>query len=471
MPLRSQSRFRRLAPSLFFCTALLVAGCATQPTGPVGPISTGQPRAEPATPPVDTSNDIPINPDIELGGERVSQPIDVFEDQDFTPPHLRDRDIFRAGVMLPFSDRRAAVREEAEGMLAAIELALFDGFNENYVLLPRDTAGSAETAGAVAEELVDAGADLILGPLFGANVAPTRDAFAPEPEIQDPLASLFGRSRLDPASEFEEEFKPSVPVITFSNDTSVAGPNTWFASITPEEEVSEIINYAYLQGYDAFAFFGPFSSLGQRVEAKMRRDVMLTGGTMIASRFYESGNTNPSTEAESFALLIAAEAELGRKVAVLVPERGNRLRQVAPLLAFYGVDTRIVKMLGLSSWNDPEIWREPSLRGAWFPSPPADEIESFETRYEETYGASPTALAAAAYDAAALSMALSADGMLTTEELMQDQGFAGVNGLFRFREDGTAERSLAIMEVFPDPEAGGVRQIRPAAPSFDPPAS
>ena len=465
MASRTHSRFRRLAPSLFFLTALTVAGCATQPAGPVGPISTGQPRVEPEPPIEDASNDIPINPDIELDGDRVSQPPETEIAGEFTPPHMQDRDVFRAGVMLPFSDRRATVREEAEGMLAAIELALFDSFNENFVLLPRDTAGSTETAQTVATELSNDGADMILGPLFGANVTAARDAIMPQPEAPDPLAALFG------PSEPEEPLASGVPIVTFSNDTSVTGPDTWFASITPEEEVSEIVEYAYTQGYDVFAFFGPMNGLGQRVEAAMRRDVALTGGTMIASRFYQSGDTNPNAEAESFALLIAAEAELGRRIAVLVPERGNRLRQVAPLLAFHGVDTRIVKMLGLSSWNDPEIWREPSLRGAWFPSPPESEIGSFEFRYQETYGTAPSALSAAAYDAAALSMALAADGALTAEELTQAQGFVGVNGLFRFREDGTAERSLAIMEVFPDPEAGGVREIRPAAVSFDPPAS
>ena len=45
-------------------------------------------------------------------------------------------------------------------------------------------------------------------------------------------------------------------------------------------------------------------------------------------------------------------------------------------------------------------------------------------------------------------MALSEDGELTPGELINKDGFLGVNGLFRFRDDGTAERSLAIMETF-----------------------
>ena len=66
-------------------------------------------------------------------------------------------------------------------------------------------------------------------------------------------------------------------------------------------------------------------------------------------------------------------------------------------------------------------------------------------------------------------MALSQDGALETQELINRDGFLGVNGLFRFRDDGTAERSLAIMEIDPMAEDGsGVREVLPVSPSFDP---
>ena len=74
-------------------------------------------------------------------------------------------------------------------------------------------------------------------------------------------------------------------------------------------------------------------------------------------------------------------------------------------------------------------------------------------------------MAAIAYDATALAVALSADGELTTEELTNAQGYAGINGLFRFRYDGMADRSLAIMEIDPSVE-GNVRQVRGTATSF-----
>lgn len=434
MTSRAPSRYSAPLPILFFAAFLALAGCATQSPGPIGPISTGNPRVDP----VPTGETDPID-EVDTETE-IEVPDEIEQVGPYTPPHMRGRDIVRAGVMLPFSHPRASVRQQAEGMLAGIELALFDQGFEDFVLLPKDTGGSQTLALTAAEELRDSGADLILGPLFGANVTTVRGVMSPEGK----------------------------PVVAFSNDSSVASYGAWLASIAPEEEVASIIEYAALRGYDQFAFFGPQSSLGTKIERAMQQEVMRNGGVMLSSAFYPSGTISPDNEAEYFAKTIASAVERGARVAVLVPERGTRLRRIAPLLAYHGVDTRVVKMLGTGDWNDAEIWREPSLRGAWFPASPSLEMADFEARYQRQYGTAPSSLAAVAYDAAALTVALSADGALEQDELISRDGFMGVNGLFRFRTDGTVERSLAIMEIDPNAETG-VKEILPVSPSFDPP--
>jgi hypothetical protein len=449
MTLPTTLRVRSPLPILFFAGFLALAGCATQSPGPVGPISTGNPRVDPVP---GTEGDGTDTAGVEEEDmDDLSVPAGPY-----TPPHMEGREIIRAGVLLPFSHPNERVRQQAEGMLAGIELALFDFDNPNLMLIPTDTGGSLSQAISAAEGLRDKEVDVVLGPLFGANVQPVKEALTPEVET-----GFFGMGA-EPAEDPK-------PVIAFSNDRSVASYGAWLASIAPEEEVSAIVEYAALRGYDQFAFFGPQSSLGTRIEAAMQTAVLQNGGFMLTSGFYPASSNNPNAEAEYFASTVASAVASGARVAVLVPERGNRLRRIAPLLAYHGVDTRTVKMLGTSSWDDPEVWREPSLRGAWFPTAPSADIADFETRFARLYGAAPSSLAAVSYDAAALVAALSEDGTLTPGELINRDGFMGVNGLFRFRDDGTAERSLAIMEIDPTAEDGsGVTEILPVSPSFDP---
>ncbi|MEM1086217.1 MAG: penicillin-binding protein activator [Pseudomonadota bacterium] len=437
MTFKPTSRFVRLAPSLFFAAFLGLAGCATQPAGPVGPISTGQPRVDPQPDPVgqidsETGDEI-------VEGDVTDEDPEPAQVEAYVPPFMQDRELVRAGVALPFGHPNANVRKQAEGMLAAIELALFDHAGEDFVIIPEDTRGSTERAAAIAEQFRVQDVDMVFGPLFGANV----------PVMREGLSGT------------------GAPILSFSNDSSVAGGGAWLGSVAPEEEVRAIARYAASRGYTSFGYFGPNTELGQKVQRTLEFEAMQAGGRLITSAFYLSTTVNPDTEARSFAKTIMDAAERGERVAVLVPERGNRLRRIAPLLAFEGVDTRIVKMIGIGSWDDPNIWREPSLRGAWFPSAPALEMQDFETRYQRQYGQAPSSLSAVAYDAAALSMALSQDGELTLDELLNEDGFAGVNGLFRFTFDGLAERGLAIYEIDPGSETGA-REVQPVPPSFVP---
>ena len=50
----------------------------------------------------------------------------------------------------------------------------------------------------------------------------------------------------------------------------------------------------------------------------------------------------------------------------------------------------------------------------------------------------------------------------TTAALMDPNGFAGVNGIFRFKPDGTSERGLAVLEV----TATGPVVVSPAPTTF-----
>ena len=59
----------------------------------------------------------------------------------------------------------------AKALKQAAELALFDFDNPNVTLIPKDTKGSPEGARTAAESALRDGAELIIGPLFAAEVS------------------------------------------------------------------------------------------------------------------------------------------------------------------------------------------------------------------------------------------------------------------------------------------------------------
>ncbi|MEL7453162.1 MAG: penicillin-binding protein activator [Pseudomonadota bacterium] len=431
------SRASRFSPTLLLAACLFFAACETTPTRPPAPISTGEPRATPGTVPVEQAETDAL--DEEALAELEDEALEDLT-TGYIPPHMTGRDVKRAAVLLPFSHPRSEVRVEAEGLLAGIELAMFNRGEESFVILPKDTAGMRSTAEARALEALEEEVDIIIGPLFAANVEAVRG----------------------------HALEAEVPVVAFSNAATAAGGGAYLISLAPEEDVARIVDVAARRGALSYAFLGPRTGYGRRVEAALRREAALNGGSVIASAFYDASNEAPVDEAQQVARQIEAESEAAPgTVAVLIPERGVKLRAVAPLLPYYGVDIRRIQLLGTGQWNDPSVWREPTLSGAIFPAPDPENEERFRESYERIYNREPTRLASIGYDAGALASALASADALTTAGVVTQDGFRGVNGLFRFRLDGTAERSLAVLQIKPDE---GAVPIEFGFESFDPPA-
>ena len=429
MTLRRTIRASRFAPSLLVAAFLITAACATGPTQPPLSPSTGEARV-----PVDPNGGVSDPTDIEeiFDGEPGEGELESAEHRDLTPPHMVERELKRAAVLLPFSHSSSRVRSEAEGMLAAIELALFEQAGDSFLIMPKDTGGRTDIAEAVTTEAINQGADIIIGPLFGANVQPV-------------------------ATIAREE---NIPVIAFSNDRKAAGYGAYLLSITPESEVQSVVEYAARIGVNSYAFLGPDNAYGRRIENALRSAAVNNGGFLVAAERYSPDGTGQDEAAQFVANAIKNLPD--GSVAIMIPEQGTQLRSFAPLLPYNGVDIRRLKLLGTGRWNDPTVWREPTLFGGLFAAPAPEASENFNSSYQRNYGRPPRGLASLGYDAAALAIQLAGEDKLTTSGVTDRDGFIGTNGLFRLRYDGLPERGLAILEVTPD----GVKVAQPGRQSF-----
>lgn len=436
MTYSGQSRLKRISPSLLMAAVMMFAtACASAPPRPPAPISVGGARVDPGTVPVDTAG-LEGEDGLVDGAEGTVEV--VIGDGGFTPPHMIGRDVRRAAVLLPFSHPNARVRADAESLLAAIELAMFNRNEETFVILPKDTAGVRSTARMRAIEAIDEGADMIIGPLFSANIQTVR----------------------------EESLRANIPLIGFSTRPEAAGSGAYLISVAPEEEVARVVEAAARRGARSYAYLGPDDDYGRRVETALRIAAATNGGRVIGSAFYQADNDAPVDEAQRIASVINAEGIRPEgEIAVLIPEQGVKLRGVAPLLPYYDVDIRRIQILGTGRWNDPSVWREPTLIGGIFAAPNPANLTQFEESFTRIYGQEPSSLASIGYDAGAVAAALAAGNNLTFQGVTDEDGFDGVNGLFRFRADGTAERSLSVLEI--DAREGAVA-VEFGRETFDP---
>jgi hypothetical protein len=250
-----------------------------------------------------------------------------------------------------------------------------------------------------------------------------------------------------------------VNIISFSNDPAVAQPGVYVMGFTVGPQVARVTSYAISQGMRQLAVIAPSSSYGQTVVSAMQDTASAQGAQMIQTGFFDAQAPDVSAQIAAF-----AQSAHGAQ-AVMIPVGGARLSTVAPLLAYRDLDPRKVKYLGTGLWDVPNIWREGALLGAWYAAPPPESRADFERRFNDTYGHRPPRLSTLAYDAMALVGALSAGPGgpdFSGAAIANPNGFAGLDGIFRFTPDGQAQRGLAVLEV----GRSGITTVSPAPTSF-----
>jgi branched-chain amino acid transport system substrate-binding protein len=319
----------------------------------------------------------------------------------------------RIALLLPLSGRAAPT---GQAMQQAAEMSLFDSGAKDLALAAYD-AGESPTAAIEAYRKARAdGAALVLGPLFGSSAT----ALAP-------LVQQGGTN-----------------VIAFSNDEQAAQPGVWVMGIAAPPQVRRVVDHAVSAGIRRFAALAPRSTFGEQMTRTLESHVAVRGGQVVAVELYDDNDVGAAGKRR------AADVTGEGKLAVLVPVAPPRLASVLQTLSSAGIDSSSVQLIGTGVWDIPGIGADTALRGAWYAAPDPAKRADFERRYTATYGRPPLRLATLAYDAVALAgklARLKAGGDFSSEAITNANGWAGVDGAFRFLPDGRTERALAVIEV------------------------
>jgi outer membrane PBP1 activator LpoA protein len=320
--------------------------------------------------------------------------------------------------------------------------------------------------------LLDQGVRLIVGPLFSTSVTTVA----------------------------EEARLRQVPVVAFSNNIAVAAPGVYVMGLSPEAQVERIVNYTVSQQLYRFAALAPDSPYGDAALSALQSAVFQSGGELVQTATYNADGTNMTDvvrrladydrrvlELEKERTRLEANGDAASKLAlehlenrdtlnppeydaVLIAAGGRDLLTIAPLLAYYDVDSLEVRYLGTALWEDENLGLEPTMQGGWFSAPPRGLWDGFQARYRQVFGTVPPRVVSLGYDATALAAILArrapdpmAAGVFSEAALTDPNGFAGMDGIFRFLPDGNVQRVLTVYEVRPD----GFRELDPAPNTFE----
>src|SRR5580692_7171631 len=331
----------------------------------------------------------------------------------------------RVGMILPLTQGGAA-SPIGVSMRNAAQLAINDSGSTSITLMIEDDHSSPDGATQAAQAELGAGAQLILGPVFANDV---RSASA--------AAKSAGR-----------------PMIAFSTDVSVAAPGVYLLSFLIQGYVDRVLQYAVSNGKKSFAIMAPQNEYGNVAAQRFQDMAGILNVQVVVTARYASGQM--ATAAQQVA---AAQGQID---ALFIPEQADAMPAVAAALGSASVKTQL---LGTGVWNEPRVLKLPQMQGAWFSAPDNSGFDAFAQRYKAKFNSDPARLATLAYDAVTLAAALAQSGgpnPYNQAALTNVSGFNGVDGVFRFRADGTNERALAVIEI----RDGAAKVISPAPRSF-----
>jgi ABC-type branched-subunit amino acid transport system substrate-binding protein len=283
-----------------------------------------------------------------------------------------------------------------------------------------DTAGDATVAASVAQQAVDDGAKIIIGPLYAEAANAVGTAVADE----------------------------GVNVLSFSNNTTIADGNVFVLGKTFDNTAARIVSFAAEQGKERAMVIH-----SDRIDGQMGLNAFQAAAANSSLRIVSVQSFELTQESVVNTVpLIRASAEIEDvDTLFLTSSSAGALPLLAQLLPEAGLDPANVQYTGLTRWDIPPQTLELSgLQGGWFAVPDLTRTESFSTQFQEQFGNRPHQLASLAFDGIAAIGALSQAGfndILTREALTQPSGFQGVDGIFRLKDDGTNERGLAIATV------------------------
>lgn len=338
----------------------------------------------------------------------------------------------KVGLILPLSSTNGQAAAVSLRNAAQLAMSDFSGGQSNIQLLVKDDKGTPEGARQAAQEALAAGAELIIGPLFGPSV-----------QAAATVARPAGKS-----------------MIAFSSDASAAQRGVYLLSFLPQSDVQRVVSFAGSRGKRSFSALIPQNAYGNVVEAEFMQ-VANQGGRKVGTvARYQPGNP-----ASISAAVTQLKGALGQSDTLFLAESADGIGTVTQAMAAGGITGREVQIISTGIWNDQRVHAIGMLDGAWYAAPDNSRFNALAGRYQSQFGSAPTRIATLGYDAVTLASALTQNfgtQRFSEATLTNTNGFSGQDGVFRFRQDGRNDRGLAVFEI----RSGSARAIASAPTTF-----
>ena len=242
--------------------------------------------------------------------------------------------------------------------------------------------------------------------------------------------------------------KDNIPILTFSNDIAMIENNVWSLGFSPEEQIQSVISCAIMHGYSKFGIIAPDNLYGEIISRQSIDLISVNKKNFYSSLFLSNENLNNKTKLYSTLKSFLEYSELEETHTkfdnILIGGSKEFILEIAPLLAFFNVDSKLVKILGTETFNSKEIKNEPSLEKSWFPLISSKNNEQFKILWKDNWRSSNDYFTNAGFDAGII--AINYINNLKKNLIYFNNVEGPVTGLI-FDKKGYVKKPIQVMQI------------------------
>ena len=276
-----------------------------------------------------------------------------------------------------------------------------------------------------------------------------------EKDLKNLLENVSPNLILGPFTrEFLLKIKPfsknnSIPMLTYSNDIAMIENNIWSLGFSPEEQVESVISCALNYGFERFGLIVPNNLYGNII---LETSVELINNDkdnyfdkLLLTNKQINDKKKLFTIIKQFVNYKDGENAAHKKFdAIFLGGSKEFILEIAPLLAFYDVDSKKIKILGTEKYNIKDIRNEPSLEKSWFPKISSKNEKEFKLIWKKNWGDDTNYFSNAGFDSALIAI------NFLNQEKKAANFFKNVksslNG-FTFNKSGYVKKPVSIMQI------------------------
>ncbi|QKC85756.1 ABC transporter substrate-binding protein [Mesorhizobium sp. NZP2077] len=314
-------------------------------------------------------------------------------------------------ILLPLSATGTS-GENGRKMLDGAKLAMTDIGNGLLTLTVEDTKGDNAQAGKLAVQAITTGSKVVIGPT--------------ELAAAQHIATLSGSKR--------------PPVLALA-DNFAGGAGVYAVRLSEADSAAAGAAGLAAKGGKKFVLLVAEGSNASAVEKRVANGLSIYGATLAVTVPYSAGDGGAKAVDQMGSLVDAPDA-------VIVASGDDSPAPVLAALKSKGIPGKAISVVGTDRWLEHPM--DPLFEGAYIATLDPSETGPIADRFRTAYNYPADVNVAYAYDMVALTAGIASavgpDGF-SKQVLENPNGFRGSTGLFRFRADGSSQRSMPFYRI------------------------